>query len=76
MIIINRKGNETTSTIKPDPTWEEVFADVPVAQNTEAAQARHQELRLKEDLITEEEEEELNDLFFTIYPQLKQENNQ
>ena len=71
MILINRNGNETTTTIKPDPTWEEVFAGVPVAPDTEVAQARHQELRLKEDEMTEEEEAELNDLFFTIYPQLK-----
>lgn len=70
MIIIQRKGDQAAVTIEPDPTWDEVFASIPTAPNTEQAQARHKELREKEDDMTEEEETELNDLFSTIYPQL------
>ncbi len=69
MIIIENRNGKTNVTIKLDPTWEEIFADIPTAPGTEAGQQRHKELREQESL-TGEEEEELNDLFFTIYPQL------
>ncbi len=51
-------------------TWEEIFADVPTAPGTEAQQQRHKQLREQDDM-TEEEEAELNELFYAIYPQLK-----
>jgi|ERR1019366_3193741 hypothetical protein len=51
-------------------TWEEIFAGVPTAPGTEAQQQRHKQLREQDDM-TEEEEAELNELFYAIYPQLK-----
>ena len=54
--------------LQEGPTWEEVFADIPTAPGTEAEQQRHKELRQKGDAMTEEEEGELNELFYTIYP--------
>jgi hypothetical protein len=48
--------------------WEEIFDGVPTAPGTEAAQERHKQLR-EQDAMTEEEEVELNELFFVIYPQ-------
>ena len=51
-------------------TWDEVFAGVPTAPGTEAAQERHRQLREESgENMTEQEEEELNELFRTIYPQ-------
>jgi hypothetical protein len=50
-------------------TWEEIFANVPTAPGTEAQQQRHKQLREQDDM-TEEEEAELNKLFYAIYPQL------
>jgi hypothetical protein len=48
--------------------WEEIFEGIPVAPGTEAAQQRHKQLRAQDDM-TEEEEAELNALFYAIYPQ-------
>ncbi len=71
MIILQTdEHGKANVTIKQDPTWEEIFANVKAAPGTEAEQRRHQDLR-KRETLTEEEEEELNDLFFTIYPQLR-----
>ena len=53
-------------------TWEEVFANIPTAPSTEVQQQRHKELRQKEEM-TEEDEAELNDLFYVMYPQLRPE---
>jgi hypothetical protein len=52
-----------------EPTFEEIFAGVPTAPNTESEQARHKAIREKNENMTEAEEYELNRLFFTIYPQ-------
>jgi hypothetical protein len=52
------------------PTWEEVFAGVPTAPGTQAQQSRHKQLRQQEEM-TEEEEAELNELFYAIYPQFR-----
>ncbi|MBA2391441.1 MAG: hypothetical protein H0V70_01695 [Ktedonobacteraceae bacterium] len=49
-------------------TWEEIFDGVPRAPGTETAQERHKQLRAQGNM-TQEEEEELNVLFYTIYPQ-------
>ncbi len=50
-------------------TWDEIFAGVPLAPGSEAAQRRHKELRDKPGEMTEAEEQELNQLFYTMYPQ-------
>ena len=56
-------------------TWEEIFKGIPTAPGTEAEQLRHKQLREeKGDEMTEAEEQELNILFYIIYPQLRPKN--
>jgi len=56
-------------------TWDEIFAGVPTAPGSKAAQQRHKKLR-EQGEMAEAEEGELNILFYVIYPQLAPEAQQ
>jgi len=63
-----RRNKQTE--VPESPSWDDIFKNVPIAPGTEAQQARHKELRqTRGDEMTEVEEQELNNLFYAIYPQ-------